>query len=431
MQPIEMPPSIHALGRPEGSWAGNWPTTNTRGFGKLQSVGLFACATMAYSGSLKEVPPFNLSNADLTLVATLTAVGIGLLYSILIGSFRVGRAVLTFILFVAIVAAGSIIAVPTEYGNQKFTRLFIVTLPAVLAVLLILRDNDDAYRFMRMLFVFGIYQSAFINFNGVRQFGFGRLTTEEGTTISFGRAAGFVVIVSAAWLISSQRLTPGKVLLVAAVGGFHLWTLLAIASKGPILGLGLGVLAVSLLQLRRLRIQLGLRLLGLLAVLTIAFAMVWVRIPKQSRDRLVAFGDGDGSTDVRKEAWDYTWQHLDGALIGNGWGSWDVGSPIPIVYPHNIFLEVWFEAGVIALLALLAMLVLAFQNQDTIFRSEHFRGTMVVGSLTYWLATALVSGELNDNKTFLVVLLAATFPLADHHTDHDEPVPIELDRAPV
>ncbi|MCP5031904.1 MAG: O-antigen ligase family protein [Actinomycetia bacterium] len=387
-------------------------------FSRLQSVTFFVCGLMAFSGSLKEVPPFSLSSVDLTLMTTITAVGLALLYTILIGSLPVGRAAAVLLLLLCVAAAGSIVAIPTEYAAQKASRIFIVTLPAALAILLAVRNHIDAYRFTRMLLILAVAQSFFINIGGQRQYGFGRLTTEGGTTISFGRAAGFVVVAAAAWLMSSRQAGATKTTLILAVAGFEVWTVLAIASKGPILGMTVALAAMLILQLHRIEIRTAVRLTFLVAVMTTAMTIVWFQIPELSRQRLTLFGS-DGSTDSRQEAWDFTWQNLSGSLIGNGWGSWDVASPIPIVYPHNLLLEVWFEAGLIGLIAFIAAFWIAARNQDRIFTHDYFRGTLGLGVVIYWLTTAMVSGELNDNKVLVVLLIAGAAPLLTPDADSE------------
>jgi O-antigen ligase len=269
------------------------------------------------------------------------------------------------------------------------------------------------------LMILAVAQSIFINLGGERQFGFGRLTTEDGTTISFGRAAGFVVIAAAAWLMSSRRVSPIKTILILGLGAFHVWTVLAIASKGPILGLAFGLLAMLILQFRRIKIRTGVRLVFLLGVLATTITIVWFQIPELSRQRLTLFGD-DGSTDSRQEAWDFTWQNLSGSFVGNGWGSWDVASPVPIVYPHNLFLELWYEAGLIGLVAITAAIWIAVRNQDRIFNHDRFRGTLGLGVLIYWLTAAMVSGELNDNKVFIVLLIASAAPVVLPRSEADD-----------
>jgi O-antigen ligase len=402
-------PSIVALSIPSDTGFALDRMERSR-FGRLQSVALFLCGLTAYSGSLKEVPPLSLSPADLTLVTTLGAAGLGLLFTMLVGSMPPRRPTGVLLLLLTVAAVGSILAVPTGYGLEKTTRIFIVTLPAVLGVLLAVRNHLDAYRFTRMMVVLAIVQSIYINIEGERQFGFGRLVTQEGTTISFGRAAGYVVIAAAAWLMSSRRVSPTKVMLALAVAAFHVWTVFAIASRGPILGLGVGLLAMLVLQLRRIRIQTGVRLVFLSAVMTTAMMIVWFQIPAASRDRLVLFG-ADGSTNSRTEAWEFTWQQLTGSLIGQGWGSWDVVSPVRIVYPHNLFLEMWFEAGLIGLIAISAAVWIPIRNQDHIFKYDRFRGTFGLGGLIYWLMTSLVSGDFNDNKVLFVLLIAGAAPI--------------------
>ncbi len=367
-------------------------------------LALMACGVAAFSGSLKEVPPFSFSPIDLTLVATITAFALSVAAAVHERRIPLGRPMTVVIFLTALIAVGAINSVPTDYGVLKSTRLVIVTLPALVAVAVAVRDRRAARYFFAVMIVLSAMQSIWINVGGERQYGFGRLTTELGTTISFGRTAGFLVIAATAWLIADRSIGPAKAVTASALIGLGTWTVLAVASKGPVLGVILAVGAMLVLQVRRLAIRTAVRVLTILTLTGLAFAVVWSRIPELSRERFIGFGDG-GSAGVRQEAWDFTWQRLTGAPIGHGWGSWNEVAPVSIVYPHNILLEVWFEAGLLGALLLFCAGWLAVGPPIHHFRADRHLATLGIGAVVYWMSTALVSGDLNDNKVPLIVLV--------------------------
>lgn len=369
-------------------------------------LALIFCAIAAFSGPLKEVPPFMFSPLDLTMVATVAAFGFGVVALIHQRTVHIGRPTAVLIVLTAMVAAGAINNVPSDYGALKTTRLVIVTLPAIAALAIVARDRLAARYFLGAATVLAAAQALWINVGGERQYGFGRLTTELGTTISFGRAAGFLVIAGAAWVISAKSIGPTQLAASGALVALGTWTMFAVASKGPVLGVTVGLATMLVLQLRRLALRNGLRVLGMLVVLSVAFAGVWSRIPELSRERFLGFGEG-GSAGVRQEAWDFTWQQLTGAPIGHGWGSWNDVAPVSIVYPHNILLEVWFEAGVLGIVFLLAALWLGVAPSFRYFAADRFLATFALGSVVYWMATALVSGDMNDNKAPMMMIVIA------------------------
>ena len=99
--------------------------------------------------------------------------------------------------------------------------------------------------------------------------------------------------------------------------------------------------------------------------------------------------------------------------------------PIAIQYPHNILLEIWFEAGVVGLVAFLAAIWIAVGNQGRIFKHDLFRGTLAMGGLLYWLAAVMVSGHVNDNKVLALALVASAASLAPSTSDDDPVLPAD------
>lgn len=402
------------------------PSQPAKGFG-LQSLALLACGLMAFSGSLKEVVPFSLIPGDLTLLTTLAAFALSLLYTIFRGSVPARSPVWVLVLLTTMAVSGAVHQVSTELAETKLLRLFIVSLAATLTVALAVRDHDDAFRLLRFMLVIAAGHAVWINIGGERQYeGIGRLITEDGTTISFGRAAGFVMVACLAWVISSPAVTAGRLVLVGAVVAFHLWTMFAIAAKGPALGLGLALAAMAALQLRRVAVRTAVRMLVMFGAMAVALSMVWTRIPESSRARFINVSDS-GSVGVRSEAFSWTWREVSGSPFGHGWGSWNVLSPIKIEYPHNLVLEVWFEAGVIGLVALLGVFWLALANQDRVFAADRVKATLMVGTLVFWLTAGMVSGQVNDNKVLYVVLVAAAAPVV---RATQAPRPIQATQAP-
>ena len=404
------------------------PPERVEQFSRLRGMAMVMAGLMTFSGSFKEIPVFAAVPIDLTLLTTLGAFTLALAYSILVRSFPAGRSLAVLFFFTVMASVGSIMTVSTDYGVQKFSRLFIVTIAAGLPIWLMVRTHRDAHRLIRILMGMAFFLSIFINFWGERQYGFGRLTTEEGTTISFGRAAGFVIIVIAGWFISSDRVSLVRAVTAIGIAGFAVWTMLAIASKGPILGLAIGMLAMAVVQLRRLRIKSGVRLVALFLALASAILVAWLQIPKLSRDRII--DADDGSTGSRATAWDFTWENVTGSPIGNGWGHWDTVAPIDIVYPHNIFLEVWWEAGLIGLIALCIALWIPIRNMDRTFTMNRFHATTGTGILLYWLAGGLVSGEINDNKILFILMVALAAPFVGNDPDEYGMIEVENSNRP-
>ncbi len=379
----------------------------------LQTAVMALLAVTSLSGPVKQVlPSFPL---DLTLISTVLSFALGLVYAVLAGRWPSARQLGMLGLILLIALAGASTSVPTEYGQIKLERLFTVTFVAAVAVVFPVRHQRDAVRFLTFLAALSLSLAVWIAITGQNQYGAGgRLTTEEGSTIPYGRAAGYVLVLTVAWLLTTPRLTPVRLLVAGSSLAMAVWTMIAIASRGPIQAVVLAIAAM-------LAIQAGAIHAKVLVTVGIAFVALagglwalWETIPVQSRERVTVVSGGS-SADARAYAWDVTWRALDVSPVGNGWGSYArLREADLLTYPHNLFLEIWFEAGVIGLVAVLVLVGSTLRHQVGMFSVDRAAAKMGIGAAVYWLASAMVSGDVNDNKAMWMVFaaLAATISAA-------------------
>jgi len=67
-------------------------------------------------------------------------------------------------------------------------------------------------------------------------------------------------------------------------------------------------------------------------------------------------------------------------------------------YPHNMFLEVGVEEGLMGLAALLALLVTAFGAARTVFREGGERFAFLLPVLIFSVGVTMTSGDIDDNR---------------------------------
>ena len=394
----------------------------------LHAGAMLVIGITALSGSVKQaLPPLPI---DLTLASTILTVVLGLSFAVLSGRWPSSRQLTVLGLLLLMALAGAATVVPSDYGIIKVDRLFAVTLLATVGAVLPVRHHRDGYRVLLYLAGVCLVLTLWIALTGQRQFGDGgRLVTELGSTISFGRAAGFVIVVAIAWLLTSRRLTLPGVGLVLAIMMFQVWTMFAIGSRGPIQAVVMAIGAMLLLQTIRIKGRVVWRSAVALAGLTFGLWAVWDAIPINSRNRIVGFSGA--SADARGYAWGLAWRSLEVSPLGTGWASFSrLQEADGLTYPHNLFLEVWFEAGVVGLLALCGVLFLVYNQQRQIFRFDPVTATLAVGSVTYWLAASMVRGDVNDNKVLWIViaavpgsLLLSAIPARERATGNLGPTP--------
>lgn len=375
----------------------------------LQAGALLLLAITALSGPAKQILPG--LPVDLTLVATVSAVVAGAAHAVLSGRWPSSRQLAILGLLLLIALAGATTVVSTDFGQLKVERLFTVTFVAVVAAVLPIRHHRDMVRFLWYLAGVSLVMVVWIGLTGQNQYGAGgRLTTEEGSTIPFGRASGYVVVVVLAWLLTSNRLTVPRLAAGGATIGVAVWTMIAIASRGPIQAVAFAIAAMVGIQILGMRTRTMWRAGMAFLALGVGLWAVWETIPIRSRER-VTEASGGSSADAREYAFRVTWEAMDVSAIGSGWGSFArLRAAEGLTYPHNLFLEIWFEAGIVGLVAVLLMVSATVRHQVRLFPVDRPAATMSVAAAVYWLASAMVSGDVNDNKAMWMVFaaLAAT-----------------------
>lgn len=237
----------------------------------------------------------------------------------------------------------------------------------------------------------------------------------SGTYLSLGRVIGpgFLVLAAYAMFIARPRWLRLALGLICAL---FLALLLVIGGRTPLIAAVLS----SLVLLAGLRPRLGRTPQRLLLQLAIVAAVGWIFItgwhslPKQLENQPATlrrisrlFIEGIGHN-RRVEHYQRTLYYLDNnPVFGQGIGSWPVvvGYGDVRAYPHDIFLELLFELGVVGLFIFLAMLVvglLALPPWATLRRSPYL--LLAVALFLNSLINAAVSGDLNDNRLLFATL---------------------------
>ena len=220
----------------------------------------------------------------------------------------------------------------------------------------------------------------------------------------------FIVLVLVAYYIYFlrgrwQKFTGGTMIALYGL------LMLGIGSRGPFLAMLASCMLIVIVNLhpaRNLR-QLNQQILAGLVVLTAIVATVFyyqtsgAELPHTLRRLEAAREEGfEGST--RFEGYATTWLMLDESpIVGRGIGSWPVltGRGDIRSYPHNIFLEIMFELGMVGLLIFAAILIYTWRlipRRDVLRREPWMM--LAVAQLLSAFINANISGDLNDNKMF-------------------------------
>jgi O-antigen ligase len=332
------------------------------------------------------------------------------------------------------------IAIATASGNEALTFRSLLNVPVVativLAVLLIVRlGGSSAYAYGSVkvqLFIaenlFGVVAgmaiarrarhfrvltaglvavaavTAVVLAHGISSGGLeatvgGRFSVDqEASPIGLGRAAAQGILVAVFLILTAA---PPLVRLLA-VGAMPLIAVSFIASgsRGPVLGLivGLIVLLALILRDRRARLRVGLAAVGGVAGALLVTQLVPGQDIQRSLSILTGSGNGlssNGRDALWQQAWDIFRQH---PLFGIGTGGFAGVAPADL-YPHNLFLELGAEVGIFGVVATVLVLiggVLALRRADRVSGGLLGAEVALVAAL---LAAAFVNAQVSSAVT--------------------------------
>lgn len=347
----------------------------------------------AYKPALDFVP------VDPTLVsALLVAVAAG---AVLVKSqWRITRGTARTIGLFLVLSMGLAGASLDGYSISKASRLFALTLIAILGPMYILRSRQSMARFFHVVAAIGVVIAIQALVSPPEPDLYGRLTSFGSNTLSLGRAMGLPIVwvvllalhrrISLAW--AAVLLAP---LLLAMFGA---------GQRGPLLAL-MGAVVASFVFAPGAR-QGWPRRLAVLGLIVGASWFGFAGASDQSTRKL-----GELAATDRVEAWQRSLGVVLSHPLGVGWGDWGdyvdtlaLSSKVPLTrdFPHNLLIEVTTEAGILAGIAIAVFVVRGFRSARR--GATMTEGKTILAGLVFALVNAMVSGDINDNRLVWVML---------------------------
>ncbi|MCB1221168.1 MAG: O-antigen ligase family protein [Planctomycetales bacterium] len=306
-----------------------------------------------------------------------------------------------------------------NYSLRKVALLASLTLwPLASFALIVSHERVRVRRFFVVLMLFSLWiaiESALALLlaarSGIRGFVVTSLSTNY---LGLGRVIGPGMLVLVAYYVYFLRGTWQKLLGAGAILMYAV-LMLGIGSRGPFLAMTVAcgwIVLANLRPARNIR-QITLRLLLAITALCMVLGVVFyfvtsgAELPRTLQRLQEAQEEGfEGST--RFGGYAATWAMVDESPIwGRGIGSWPVlnGRGDIRAYPHNIFLEVFFELGIIGLLMFVGMLFYAWRllPPKRVLQREPWM-MLAAAQLLSAFINANISGDLNDNKLFWAFL---------------------------
>lgn len=363
-------------------------------------IAVAALLLLAFSGYIKGAPPLA-GLPDITLMAA--GVTAAILFFAVLSRRSLPPVVPMMFLLASVMFLGYVApyGASAAYSREKMTGAFLITPLLVLGASVLLLSVRS-----RRLWLVGVVALAYAAW-GLAQVYPDAVQAERGVvalagsnTIAMGRGLGAAMVV----LICAGIASKGKWRILLLVAG--VLTALAMVlsgSRGPVVSAGAAILAVALFTSGKGRVR---RILIVLAAAAGAAYFAFTR--GLVSDRLVTVADESALRRERLfgEAWDLMWSQP----LGVGWGRLgdhlssnayltSVGAR---QYPHNLFLEVGSEAGVLALVLLIVILLSAFKQQRR--RATTPVEFAMLGLFVFYLVAAMFSGDINDNRGVWVMV---------------------------
>jgi len=307
-----------------------------------------------------------------------------------------------------------------SYGTLKAFRFLAMNATVFLLPLFIRWSQETFVSFLKGLTIIGAVAGwlslIFILYNGLNLSERVYLM-EEVNVIWVSRAMGISIISIFGLLILKQKDHITLFLLLSLPGLIS--SMMLSGSRGPILALVLALGSIIIFMERRKKSTIIYLIVGLILMMSMGLMILYLT---SSSIRLLTDPtqlDTDISTLHRVIAWFKSFELIGQNLIaGIGTGGFrSVGNqlfpwlPLNIyAYPHNIFIEIWLENGIVGLLLLFFPIIKIAFWESRLNKLPNFHNQSIAfGLLIFAIINAQVGGDLtmNEGIWFSAGILAA------------------------
>ena len=308
-----------------------------------------------------------------------------------------------FLLFSLLVSVSYWYTVAPQYGAQKVTRFLFIGGLLLLSALVLIRNDRDVKRFAVLFILSGMASAVqvFLNLQRHRAD-----SNTDVTRIGAGWLIGMSILLLLAYPLFrsvDRQLAAWLVALPILAAG-----LIASASRGALIPLVvLAPLTFFSFARQRLTVAAGLLVTMLLACSGGAYYLIKKSDPDKFSSKaseLVSLMEGKATKGSGVKRLDFYARTLtalpENLWFGQGVGSWSVfyyGADRR-EYPHNLFLEIAYEEGLVALSVLLALLLSMAALIRRMLRQTNHRYGALAGIVVYCATVSMFSGDLDDNR---------------------------------
>lgn len=368
-----------------------------------------------FAGQYKADPRFSWFPVDLTLFWFLVSLVLGIRI-FLRSKISIQKRGLIKVLFAALFIAYAGITLlwsPSQnYGFQKLAFLGTLSFWSITSSALVISSSATRVkRLFKLLLLFSLWFSGealayILSSNGASgQF----VEVLGGNYIGVSRVIGVGLLISLFGLVYTKKTNLKIFLMSLLLVMFFL--LLSVGGRGPLIACLMAALSIlpwniSVYGLTGIYFKkriLPLCILAFLGVVGIGFLIVSGYLTTTISRILVLFDAGMGkSASTRLQYYaSAVDQWINHPIFGNGLGSWPVlyGSGDVRGYPHNLFLEIFSEMGIVGVTLFCLLLLSSFYFfASNKFLLDNELSVLMFMILIYALINSMISGDLADNR---------------------------------
>lgn len=326
----------------------------------------------------------------------------------------------TYALFMSLVMISLFWSLGGSYSKFKLLRLItLIPLLLVLTGFISAGSSRRTSRFIHMLYVFSIWVGVegFWSLIFLETSVYGSLGSTN--RIPVARLSGLAVLISIMYYFQSKKLYSKMFHVVA--GCVCSYTLLMSGSRAPLLGLmGAMTIFAILMYYQKFGVRISpvykqkpkfwilSPILPLAIIIPLSTTDIIESVYTLDRLTFIWTGYSDGSLSQRVEFYRKSVEFwILNPLLGNGVGSFStlIGAPDNRMYPHNIFLELLVEFGVLGFVLFTIILLIGVRGllQGSL-RYKDLNYTIIFVVFCYLFANATVTGDILHNKFLLIIL---------------------------
>jgi O-antigen ligase len=318
-----------------------------------------------------------------------------------------GKGIAAFLLFAAVVTISYTYTRSPGYGGDKLLSFLIVGGLMFFAPFVLMTDDRDIRHFAFFSVIFGMAQGlsrVAVAAHGV----YG--VHENPTSVGVGQLVGMAILIVLNFKMFEKKWAQNLLLLslpVLAAG------LIAAETRDALFSLMLVLLGMAFARRRPMSLISPLTTLGGIAVILVVLLVLPEHLFKGDAAakfrfktlEVVAMARGQ-STDEGSGGRRLVFYHaaLEGfeekPLVGHGVGGWAdyYWHNDEWEYPHDIYLEILVEEGLLGFVPFLALLVIALKAAKKAFNEASGRFAFVLPCLVYCMFLITASGDIDDSR---------------------------------